>query len=102
MNFPKFLFRKNAKPIAISESSEQPDDETRRSESSFSIVSRPSSSHSTHDLVNDDDPSPRTSGNPTIEEGDRAFNEANALLSRYRGAFHDNSDFKQLEERLRK
>lgn len=100
MNFPKFLFRKNAKPIAISESSEQPDDETRRSESSFSIVSRPSSSHSTHDP--NEDASPRTSGNPTIEEGDRAFNEANALLSRYRDAFHDNSDFKQLEERLRK
>lgn len=98
MNFPKFLFRKNQK--AISESSEQPDaDDSRRSESSFSIVSRPSTSHSTHDL--NGEVSPRTSGNQS-EEADRAYNEAAALLSRYKDFFNDNSDFRQLEERWRK
>ncbi|KAK2461039.1 hypothetical protein APHAL10511_006980 [Amanita phalloides] len=94
MNLPKFLLRRA--PRAAAQPSEQLADphDAGRSESPFSFVSRPSSSHSTQDL------SP-TSEHPS-DEGDRAFNEAIVLLSRYRDAFHDIAQFQQLEDRLSK
>jgi hypothetical protein len=94
---PKFLFRKS--PKSLTEPPEQLFEEENRSESSFSLVSPPSSPpQSTHDPPTEI--APRASVDMT--GGDGMYKDAALLLSRYKDVFNHNPEFQHLEERMRK